>query len=500
MILLVFAVIAAGTTTVIGQRRLTYPELSTALQVRLPNQSFQNKTELIDWLIGQIKTRKVDKPLTRDREDDLRQAGASDELIFTIKANSPAAPKEAETVVNLGDLMTRQVELVKPEYTNEAIQAGTAGSVRLELTLDEQGRVMSVKTLAGLPNGLTEKAIAAAKNSTFTPASDNGRPVKGVGTINYNFKLNKIDAAAVIATADDYRKRMNCSAAVTEYTKVIDIDARQVKALMGRGTCYVMIGKYDLAIADLNSAIKAAPSDDQAHFYRALAYDYSGDPRSADQDYDQAVKLNAELGKWPLMQCAFVDRKQPNKNEMKRYGEEIIDACNASLQSAPDFLSALIYLKRGIGYRVKSDFERSIADLESARRLNPRFPSVQTQLQISYNARGLAYFDDKEYDKAIQDVTAAINLNPQNPTPYINRCAFYVYGAKNFDQAISDCTAAIRLTDRSSMAYNHRGVAYELKKNMSAAIADYKKALQIDPKNQVALENLSRAQKPSIKN
>ena len=157
--LALFASIAAA------QARLSYPELNTALQVKLPNQSFKNKTELINFLIKQIQTRKVDKPLTKDREDDLRQAGANDELIGVIKANSPAPPREQlDTVVDLGPLAGRATNLVKPEYTSEARQAGINGTVTLQLTLDEQGHVTSTKTISGLPNGLTEQAVAAAKN------------------------------------------------------------------------------------------------------------------------------------------------------------------------------------------------------------------------------------------------------------------------------------------------------------------------------------------------
>ena len=49
------------------------------------------------------------------------------------------------------------------------------------------------------------------------------------------------------------------------------------------------------------------------------------------------------------------------------------------------------------------------------------------------------------------------------------------------------------------MAYNHRGYAYEMKKNYVSAIADYQKALQIDPQNQTAQAHLNRLQDPSIK-
>ena len=49
------------------------------------------------------------------------------------------------------------------------------------------------------------------------------------------------------------------------------------------------------------------------------------------------------------------------------------------------------------------------------------------------------------------------------------------------------------------MAYVHRGYAYELKNDTNSAIADYRKALDIDPRNQAAQNNLNRLDKPSIK-
>lgn len=71
---------------------LTYPEIITALKTQLPNGVFNNKTQLITWLITQIKQRKVDKLLNESREEDLRQAGATDELIEVIRQHSPPAP------------------------------------------------------------------------------------------------------------------------------------------------------------------------------------------------------------------------------------------------------------------------------------------------------------------------------------------------------------------------------------------------------------------------
>ncbi len=58
-----------------------------------------------------------------------------------------------------------------PEYTMQARQAEIEGVVRVEVTVDETGRVTSARVVNGLGCGLDESALAAAKASVFEPAS-----------------------------------------------------------------------------------------------------------------------------------------------------------------------------------------------------------------------------------------------------------------------------------------------------------------------------------------
>jgi hypothetical protein len=68
---------------------LTFPEIIKTLSGKLPD-CFKDKTQLLNFLIADIKKRKIDQPLTKDTEKDLRQAGADERLIQAIRENSPA--------------------------------------------------------------------------------------------------------------------------------------------------------------------------------------------------------------------------------------------------------------------------------------------------------------------------------------------------------------------------------------------------------------------------
>jgi TonB family protein len=51
------------------------------------------------------------------------------------------------------------------------------------------GQVTNIRTVSGLPHGLTERAMAAARQIRFSPATKDGRPVSQYIQIEYNFNL-----------------------------------------------------------------------------------------------------------------------------------------------------------------------------------------------------------------------------------------------------------------------------------------------------------------------
>lgn len=75
----------------------------------------------------------------------------------------------------------------QPAYTDQAREAGITGKVRVELTVDETGRVVSARVLAGLGYGLDEAALAAAREATFEPGARCGKPSRSTFTLGIRF-------------------------------------------------------------------------------------------------------------------------------------------------------------------------------------------------------------------------------------------------------------------------------------------------------------------------
>jgi len=77
----------------------------------------------------------------------------------------------------------------KAQYTDAARQNNVQGTVVLRVILSADGSVGSISAIRGLPNGLTEQAIAAARGIRFVPAKKDGRPVSVAVTVEYNFSV-----------------------------------------------------------------------------------------------------------------------------------------------------------------------------------------------------------------------------------------------------------------------------------------------------------------------
>jgi TonB family protein len=77
----------------------------------------------------------------------------------------------------------------EPQYTELARKNLVTGSVLLSVIFSESGEVTGIRAVRSLPDGLTERAIAAARQIRFVPASKNGHPVSVYMQLEYNFNL-----------------------------------------------------------------------------------------------------------------------------------------------------------------------------------------------------------------------------------------------------------------------------------------------------------------------
>jgi TonB family protein len=96
--------------------------------------------------------------------------------------NSNQKPK----VISGGVINGKATNLPQPPYPASAKAAHASGTVAVQVTVDEEGKVISANAISGHPL-LRPAAVAAARQARFSPTKLAGQPVKVSGIINYNF-------------------------------------------------------------------------------------------------------------------------------------------------------------------------------------------------------------------------------------------------------------------------------------------------------------------------
>lgn len=81
--------------------------------------------------------------------------------------------------------------LTKPRalYTDSARQAGVQGTITLAVVFTSDAKISHVIVLKGLGNGLNENALRAARNITFAPETENGKPISVVKMLQFSFSI-----------------------------------------------------------------------------------------------------------------------------------------------------------------------------------------------------------------------------------------------------------------------------------------------------------------------
>lgn len=109
-----------------------------------------------------------------------------------IGGGGPSVPRlNVNDIFHVVELDRRAVITARPSpsYTEEARLNGTRGHIRLRAVLRASGEVTNISVLKGLPDGLTERAVEAARQIHFIPAQKDGRAVSQWIIIEYRFNI-----------------------------------------------------------------------------------------------------------------------------------------------------------------------------------------------------------------------------------------------------------------------------------------------------------------------
>ena len=98
----------------------------------------------------------------------------------------------SDDLTDPSDVRPTLVRLVNPTYTSDAMRLGVEGDVQISAVVDSDGRISNLWPTRSLDPffGLDDKAIAAARNWTFSPAVSHGRAIPVTVTLQLQFRMH----------------------------------------------------------------------------------------------------------------------------------------------------------------------------------------------------------------------------------------------------------------------------------------------------------------------
>ncbi len=165
--------------------------------------------------------------------------------------------------------------------------------------------------------------------------------------------------------------------------------------------------------------------------------------------------------------------------------EGALAAFTAAIRIDPHLVEA--YADRGKALLVKGELSRAMMDFDRAVQMRPRCAE-------SYNNRGIARIRVGDIQGAMADFNRAVELKPNLAEAHANRGNMRLRAGdpagalEDLNKAIglcgkfqADARTIVMSNSRLANAYMNRGVALCAQKRIDEAIADYDRAIALDP-------------------
>lgn len=312
----------------------------------------------------------------------------------------------------------------------------------------------------------------------------------------------------------------NYEAAISHFSKCIEISPKNVNSYWMRGLCYQYLNKYDPeSRLDIATAIKYSNvKDDLAILYTIQATNYKSiqDYETAIEFYGMAIKINKPIWAYrDRAQCYYENEQyqeaiedylhvinNTDKNQIEEritLNEDLASAyeANAAYKKAIKVYnnnlnmqeSRFAYYGIGWNYEKLEQYNEAIAYLDLA---------VSKEFEGGYEfpilrTRGKCYAALEQYQQALSDFNSLLTNfadHSEIRSVYLNR-AWVNEDLGELEKAINDYTIALDLMP-SAYTFLERGYVYEDMAEYALALKDYEQAETEDWLQNYAIQGKAR--------
>ncbi|WP_177188132.1 tetratricopeptide repeat protein [Selenomonas ruminantium] len=275
----------------------------------------------------------------------------------------------------------------------------------------------------------------------------------------------------------NYEKKGNYAAALAAYQKAIHFNPCHSDAYCNLGIIYQNVLKdYTKAVDCFEKGIQANPLDADLYYnlglyYEVIALNYD----MAEKYFLKAIQVNPQHS-MSYNDLGVIYHLRKNYAKAEGYYREAIKI-NPRNETANNNL--------GLVYRVLKDYTKAEECYRRAIQINPQNAGV-------YNDLANLYLNQGKYNDALKAVDKALSIDKKEI--YQDTLGEIYLNMGQYQKALDAYSKAINMNRSFAHAYLYRGLTYEKMGDLTKALADIRKATELDPNDTEARQNYQRLQ------
>ncbi|MCF6360952.1 MAG: hypothetical protein L3J29_09355 [Cyclobacteriaceae bacterium] len=218
---------------------------------------------------------------------------------------------------------------------------------------------------------------------------------------------------------------------------------------------YVKKGNLDLALIELDSAIKIAPNFGKGYGLKGEIYELKNEDRKAIGQYSLAILHSPNKANFYLKRASL-------HFKLKDHRDYLLNDINKVIRLEPENadlleLKAFYYAHTFNPNSLKRDYKNAISELDKAILLNPAKANY-------FYSRSDYKLKDEQNLSSLLDVNKAIEMEDSNASYYYQRARIR-FVMSDFRSSLNDINQAIALEGNSIVYFQFRGnIYYNLKR------------------------------------
>lgn len=246
--------------------------------------------------------------------------------------------------------------------------------------------------------------------------------------------LDSLNPALRFERGELYYNLLRFDQALSDYERCVQIDNNATDCLLKLGEMNIHLRNYPTAVEHINNALRVNEQLPFAYYMKGRIYKETGDTVLAASSYQTAIEVD------------------------------------------PDYYDA--YIEIGLLYSAaKSDL--AIEYFSTALEIRPK--SAEAMYNLAYHYMITANGQRERLDKAFDLYDRISEVDPENPTAPYNKGFIYLEYLQEYDSAAYWFGEATRLRPGYFQAFYNRGLALESLDRNEEALAEYNRALSLQP-------------------